>query len=177
SRQETHDRDGAEGCRHTERVAGGRPRLYALHRAARHQAEPDRQHGIRSLPPPQAGRIRVGRGARVRPTGYLSSAKGMLASQSDRIRAAALSRRTLSRATAYSASAARSAPPPRPCVGETQAVGQRVIPLVRINSAIALALSSSAKISSGLIGISWVQCIISLTLLVYISLRYVTASR
>ena len=85
---------------------------------------------------------------------YLSSAKGRLASQSDRMRAAARSRRILSRATAYSSSAARSAAPTRPWVGETQAVGQRVMPLVRIYSATAALLSSSAKTLPAPIGIS-----------------------
>src|SRR5207237_3711465 len=76
--------------------------------------------------------------------GYFSSANGRPASQNDRIRAAIFSRRVLSRATAYSSSAARSAAPTRPCVGETQAVGQRVIPLVRINLAIAAAKAHPA---------------------------------
>jgi hypothetical protein len=42
----------------------------------------------------------------------------------------------ISRASAYFANAARSATSTEPCVGARQAVGQRVTPLVRINSAI-----------------------------------------
>jgi hypothetical protein len=87
----------------------------------------------------------------------------MLASQNDRMRAAALSRRILSRTTECSSSAARSAAPTRPCVGETQAVGQRVIPLVRINA------KRSTSYQENVFRTDWyycVQCIMSLTLLV-----------
>ena len=54
-----------------------------------------------------------------------------------RQRAAACARRNRSRATAYSSNAVRSAAATKPWVGRTQAVGQRVIPLERINSATA----------------------------------------
>jgi hypothetical protein len=47
------------------------------------------------------------------------------------------------RASAYSSNAVRSAWSTEPCVGTRQAVGQRVTPLVRTNSAIAACLSSS----------------------------------
>src|SRR5277367_3012722 len=49
-------------------------------------------------------------------------------------RAAVRARRTRSRAAAYSSSAVRSAAATEPCVGSTHAVGQRVTPLVRMNS-------------------------------------------
>ena len=54
-----------------------------------------------------------------------------------RQRAAAFVRRKRSRSNACSSNAARSAAATKPCVGSAQAVGQRVIPLVRINSATA----------------------------------------
>ena len=53
----------------------------------------------------------------------------------NRQRAAARSRRTRSRATAYCSNAIRSAAVINPWVGRTQAVGHRVMPLERINSA------------------------------------------
>jgi hypothetical protein len=52
-----------------------------------------------------------------------------------RQRAAACARRERSRATACSSNATGSAAATKPWVGRTQSVGQRVIPLVRINSA------------------------------------------
>jgi hypothetical protein len=54
-----------------------------------------------------------------------------------RQRAAAWARRKRSRSNACSSNATRSAAGTKPWVGSTQAVGQRVIPLVRINSATA----------------------------------------
>jgi hypothetical protein len=60
----------------------------------------------------------------------------------DRQRAAAFVRRKRSRSTACSSNATRSAAVIKPWVGSTQAVGQRVIPLVRINSVTASRSSS-----------------------------------
>jgi hypothetical protein len=51
--------------------------------------------------------------------------------------AVACARRNRSRVMACSSNATRSAAATEPCVGRTQAVGHRVIPLVRINSATA----------------------------------------
>src|SRR5262249_26280387 len=77
------------------------------------------------------------------PIDYFSSDTGSPASQSERERAASFARRIRSRSTACSSSAALSAAATRPCVGRTQAVGQRVTPLFRINSATAASGSSS----------------------------------
>src|SRR5215472_13945041 len=52
-------------------------------------------------------------------------------------------RRPRSLTTAYACNAARSAAPTNAWVGRTQAVGHRVMPLVRINSATASPLSSA----------------------------------
>src|SRR5262249_30991655 len=66
---------------------------------------------------------------------YLSRCVGNGAFQNSRARAAALARRNFSWVTACCSRAARSAGSTEPWVGRTQAVGQRVIPLVRMNSA------------------------------------------
>src|SRR6202022_4284747 len=55
--------------------------------------------------------------------------------QNSRARDAAFARRNFSCVIACSSRAARSAASTEPWVGRRQAVGQRVIPLVRINSA------------------------------------------
>ena len=60
---------------------------------------------------------------------------------------AARARSSRSRVAACSSNAARSAAPSNACVGKTKAVGQRVIPLVRMNSATAT-LSSSDIVHS-----------------------------
>jgi hypothetical protein len=78
--------------------------------------------------------------------------------QIGRSRAASLARLIRSRSIAYSLSAARSAAATKPCVGETQAVGQRVIPLVRINSATAVSLWPSETTRSVLVSIRWLDC-------------------
>src|ERR1700737_3056754 len=62
--------------------------------------------------------------------------------RSTRSRAASRFWRVWSRATAYSSSAARSAAATVPWVGSAQAVGQRVMPLVRMNAATAARYSS-----------------------------------
>ena len=67
---------------------------------------------------------------------YFSARGGYGTLQNSRERAAAFVWRTRSCATACFSSATRSAASIEPCVGKTQAVGQRVIPLVRMNSAI-----------------------------------------
>ena len=67
---------------------------------------------------------------------YLSRCGVDGALQNSRARAAALARRNFSCVIACSSNAARSAASTEPWVGRTHAVGQRVIPLVRINSAI-----------------------------------------
>src|SRR6516225_5934647 len=72
---------------------------------------------------------------------------GALRFQNAPQRAAARARRDRSRAAAYSFNAARSAAATKPWVGRTQAVGHRVIPLVRMNSATTTSLSVSGMIS------------------------------
>jgi hypothetical protein len=67
---------------------------------------------------------------------YFSLGGGNEALQNSRARAAAFAWRNRSCVTACFSSAAWSAGSIVPCVGNTQAVGQRVIPLVRMNSAI-----------------------------------------
>ena len=67
---------------------------------------------------------------------YLSRCGVDGALQNSRARVAAFARRNFSCAIACCSNAARSAASTEPWVGRTQAVGQRVIPLVRINSAI-----------------------------------------
>jgi hypothetical protein len=65
-------------------------------------------------------------------------------------RVAALFRRTRSRRSACCCNATRSAAAIKPWVGRTQAVGQRVIPLDRINSATASRYSSASLIKSSM---------------------------
>src|SRR5262249_39926528 len=77
------------------------------------------------------------------PTAYFPPDPGTPPSKSDRDRAASFARRIRSRSPAFSSSAPLSAAATRPCVGKTQAVGQRVPPLLRINSAPAASGSSS----------------------------------
>src|SRR5215471_4948136 len=79
--------------------------------------------------------------------GYTSPDSGALTFQNAPQRAAARARRDRSRAAAYSSNAARSAAATKPWVGRTQAVGHRVIPLVRMNSA-TTALQSVSHIIS-----------------------------
>jgi hypothetical protein len=77
---------------------------------------------------------------------YRSPCGGAATDQKNRARAAALARRDRSCAVACSSSAARSASSTEPWVGRTQAVGQRVIPLVRMNSAITVSQSSTPPV-------------------------------
>ena len=95
---------------------------------------------------PTMGSARLSR-CREPARGYTSPDSGALTFQNARQRAAARARRDRSRAAAYSSNAARSAAATKPWVGRTQAVGHRVIPLVRMNSATTPSQSVSGMIS------------------------------
>src|ERR1700730_735044 len=74
---------------------------------------------------------------------YLSAGRDAWISQYCCARAATLTRRRWSRRTAYSSRASRSVAATEPWVGRTHAVGHRVTPLVRMNSATAASQSCS----------------------------------
>ena len=78
--------------------------------------------------------------------GYSAAGRANTAGKNEFCRAAARARRTRSREAAYSSSAARSAAATEPWVGTTHAVGQRVTPFVRMNSATAASPPRSANI-------------------------------
>jgi len=79
---------------------------------------------------------------RVHTPALIAHPKALSTLQNSRARATAFSRRCRSRSLRYSSSAARSASVTEPCVGTTQAVGQRVTPFVRMYSAITVWQSS-----------------------------------
>lgn len=81
---------------------------------------------------------------------YLSAGRETRISQYCCARAATLTRRRWSRRTAYSSRASRSVSATEPWVGRTQAVGHRVTPLVRMNSATAASQSLSGLLCHNL---------------------------
>src|ERR1700730_14980080 len=81
---------------------------------------------------------------------YLSAGRDAWISQYCCARAATLTRRRWSRCTAYSSRASRSVAATEPWVGRTQAVGHRVTPLVRMNSATAASQSFSGRLCHNL---------------------------
>jgi hypothetical protein len=87
------------------------------------------------------------------PSGMFDSSlcsSGHFSGKNRPLRAAARSRFTRSRTSACCSNAIRSAAAIKPWVGRTQAVGHRVIPLDRINSATASRYSSASLIKSSM---------------------------